>query len=157
MATVDKLATIPPELMAEMKEHADRASRGIRDPEDMRNALERMDSMREMMQETDIAVQLIREGRDALREIGNLAHQIEAVLAACNSEIGFGGHRGFWEIKWTGPHNTVGKWILMGLQCRWAPYIRNHGPGQGQLPMRTLRPLGIAYLTHEAVPVREGR
>lgn len=28
-------------------------------------------------------------------------------------------------------------WILTGLPSRWAPYDRNHGPGQGQLPVRT--------------------
>src|ERR1700710_3082762 len=47
---------------------------------------------------------------------------------------------------------AVGIWILTGLQCRWAPYDRDHDLGQGQLPVSTLRPLGIANLTRGAVP-----
>lgn len=47
-----------------MRGRADRAARGIRDPEDMRKASERMDRMREAMPETNIAVELIREARD---------------------------------------------------------------------------------------------
>jgi hypothetical protein len=38
---------IPPEVMAELQEAAERAARGIRDPEAMRRACERMDRMRE--------------------------------------------------------------------------------------------------------------
>ena len=48
---------------------------------------------------------------------------------------------------------AVGVWILTGLQCRWAPYNQGHDPGQGQLPVSTIRPLGIANLTHETVSV----
>ena len=37
---------------------------------------------------------------------------------------------------------AVGVWILTGLQCRWAPYDRDHGPGQGQLPVSTIKAPG---------------
>lgn len=37
---------------------------------------------------------------------------------------------------------TVGVWILTGLQCRWAPYDRNHGSNQGQLPVSTIKAPG---------------
>jgi hypothetical protein len=40
---------------------------GVRDPEKMRRAGERMDRMREEMEPTDIAVQLIREVRGEAR------------------------------------------------------------------------------------------
>jgi hypothetical protein len=59
---------IPPEVMAELQEAADHAARGIRDPEKMRQAAERMDRMREEMRqrvgEVEWAVELIRETRD---------------------------------------------------------------------------------------------
>lgn len=61
-------STIPPEIMAELQEAADRAARGIRDPEAMREACERMDRMREELRqkygEMSVAVDLIREVRD---------------------------------------------------------------------------------------------
>jgi hypothetical protein len=63
-----KSDTIEPGLMAEMQERADRAARGIRDPEAMRAARLRMDRMREGFRarhgEVDLAVGLIREVRD---------------------------------------------------------------------------------------------
>jgi hypothetical protein len=69
MATIEKPASIPPELMVELEQAIDRAVRGIRDPEAMRQACERMDRMRE---ETfrkhgllDIGVPAIRELRDS--------------------------------------------------------------------------------------------
>jgi len=37
------------------------------------------------------------------------------------------------------------KWILTGLQCRWAPYVRGHGPGQGQLPVSNIKAPGHRY------------
>lgn len=59
---------IPPELMAEVQAAVDRAVAGIRDPEAMRLACERMDRLREELHqkfgEMNIAVDLIREGRD---------------------------------------------------------------------------------------------
>jgi hypothetical protein len=69
MSTVEKPPTISPEIMADLQEAADKAAKGIRDPEKMRQACERMDRMRE---ETfrkfgvlDIGVPAIRELRDA--------------------------------------------------------------------------------------------
>jgi len=63
-----KPAGIPPEMMADLEEAARYAAAGIRDPEVMRRAAERMDRMREEMRqrvgEVELAVQLIREGRD---------------------------------------------------------------------------------------------
>ena len=61
-------ATIPPELLAELQEAVDRVVKGVRDPEAMRKACERMDQMREEMRrrvgEVEVAVDLIREIRD---------------------------------------------------------------------------------------------
>src|SRR5580692_3954206 len=51
---------------------------------------------------------------------------------------------------------AVGTGSSRACRCRWAPYSQDHDPGQGQLPVSTLRPLGITNLTHEAVPVRLG-
>jgi hypothetical protein len=68
MATIERPSAIPPEILAEMQERAERAARGLRDPEDARRACERMDRMREELRqrvgETDIAVALVREARD---------------------------------------------------------------------------------------------
>lgn len=54
--------------LTELQETLDRARRGVRDPEAMRKAAERMDRMREEMRErvgiVDLAVPLIRESRD---------------------------------------------------------------------------------------------
>jgi hypothetical protein len=59
---------IPADLMSELRAATDRAARGIRDPEIMRRAAERMDRMREDLRrrtgDLDVAVDLIREGRD---------------------------------------------------------------------------------------------
>ncbi len=68
MNTAEMIAGIPDELLVEMQEAADRASKGVRDPEVMRLACERMDQMREDLRrragDLDIAVELIREARD---------------------------------------------------------------------------------------------
>ena len=68
IATIEKPSATPPEILAEMRERAERAASGLHDPEDTRRACERMDRMREEMRqrfgETDIAVALIREARD---------------------------------------------------------------------------------------------
>ena len=68
MATDLNTPAIPHELLAEMQERAQRAARGIRDPDDARKACERMDRMREELRErigeTNLAVELIREARD---------------------------------------------------------------------------------------------
>ena len=66
MATVEKLAeiTVDPEVQAAI----DRALEGVRDPDSMRQAAERMDRMREEMRarvgDVNLAVPLIREIRD---------------------------------------------------------------------------------------------
>jgi hypothetical protein len=66
--TVEKSSIIPPEVMAELKEAADRAAKGIRDPETMRKACDRMDRMREEIYREhgllDIGVPAIRALRD---------------------------------------------------------------------------------------------
>jgi hypothetical protein len=68
MSAVLKPPTIPPELMAELQERAERAARGHIDPETRRMARERMDRMREEFRrrhgEVNLAVELIREARD---------------------------------------------------------------------------------------------
>ena len=57
------------DLLAELRAATGRAARGVRDPEVMRRACERMDRMREEVRQRagdlDIPVDLIREGRDA--------------------------------------------------------------------------------------------
>lgn len=66
MATVEKLAeiTVDPEVQAAI----DRALEGVRDPDSMRRAAERMDRMREEMRarvgNVNLAVPLIRETRE---------------------------------------------------------------------------------------------
>jgi hypothetical protein len=59
---------IPADLMSELRAATERAARGIRDPEVMRRACERMDRMREELRrragDLDVAIDLIREGRD---------------------------------------------------------------------------------------------
>lgn len=59
---------IPAEVLADLEEAARYAASGVRDPEVMRRACERMDSMREEIRKNqgvlDVAVSLIREIRD---------------------------------------------------------------------------------------------
>ena len=59
---------IPPELLADLEEAAHYAASGVRDPEIMRRACERMDRMREETRKKqgvlNVAVSLIREIRD---------------------------------------------------------------------------------------------
>jgi hypothetical protein len=68
MDAVLRSPTVPPELMAELQERAERAALGLIDPETRRIARERMDRMREEFRrshgEVNVAVELIREGRD---------------------------------------------------------------------------------------------
>ncbi|HET6572791.1 MAG TPA: hypothetical protein VFG68_04250 [Fimbriiglobus sp.] len=56
---------IPADVMAELREATERAAQGVRDPEVMRRACERMDRMRDELRshvgELDVAVDLIRE------------------------------------------------------------------------------------------------
>lgn len=68
MIHTDDPPDIDPEVMAELRAAVANAIKGVRDPEAMRKAAERMDRMREEMRErvgeVEIAVELIREGRD---------------------------------------------------------------------------------------------
>jgi hypothetical protein len=67
MKTIDT-HFLPPEIMAELKDAADRAASGIRDPEAMHQAGERMDRVREEIRQrhgtVELAVSLIREVRN---------------------------------------------------------------------------------------------
>jgi hypothetical protein len=67
METTERNSAIPPEIMAELQEAATRAASGVRDPEAMRRACERMDRIREENKkkfgEADIGVQIIRQLR----------------------------------------------------------------------------------------------
>ncbi len=72
MSTMNETETesvFTPEVMAELQRLADDAARGIRDPERMRRAAERMDRMREETYRKhgllDIGLPAIRELRDA--------------------------------------------------------------------------------------------
>jgi hypothetical protein len=60
--------TLPPEVMAELQEAAEKAAAGVRDSEAARQACERMDRMREQLRqargEMNVAVDLIREARE---------------------------------------------------------------------------------------------
>ncbi len=68
MTTTEESRKIPPEVMAELEEAARLALSGIRDPEAMGRACERMDRMREEVRKKhgllDIGVPAIRELRD---------------------------------------------------------------------------------------------
>ena len=41
-----------------------------------------------------------------------------------------------------GTATAVGCGSSRACKCRWAPYIRGHGPGQGQLPVSTIKAPG---------------
>ncbi len=66
--TIEPHPTISPEDMADLESAIADVIRGVRDPEKMRRAAERMDRMREEMRqrvgEGEWAVQLVRESRD---------------------------------------------------------------------------------------------
>lgn len=68
MNTTEIKSGIPDEVLAEMQEAADRAARGIRDPEAMRQALESLNHLREDIRQrhglVDIVVPCIRELRN---------------------------------------------------------------------------------------------
>ena len=68
MATTGSNSLIPPQIMAELQAAADRAAKGIRDPQIMAKACERMDRLREEIHRQhgilDIGVPAIRELRD---------------------------------------------------------------------------------------------
>jgi hypothetical protein len=73
MATETKVTGIPPVLMAELQLAADNTAQGIRDPEEMRKAFERMDQLREKIRTKhgvlDIGVPAIRELRGELPDV----------------------------------------------------------------------------------------
>ena len=60
--------SIDTSIMTELQEAADRAAKGIRDPEAMRKALRRLNATREEIRNRvgtlDVAVDLIRSARD---------------------------------------------------------------------------------------------
>jgi hypothetical protein len=68
MSTNIETPAIPDDVLAEIRQRAARAYRGIRDADDVRKACERMGRMREELKERlgeiDLAVELIREARD---------------------------------------------------------------------------------------------
>ena len=68
MSTFEKSSAIPPELIAEMQERAERAVRGVINREARRIARQRMDRMREEFRrrhgEVNLSVELIREARE---------------------------------------------------------------------------------------------
>jgi hypothetical protein len=61
--------SISAESMARLQDAASKAARGVRDPEEMRKAFERMDRLREKIRQQhgllDIAVPAIRDLRDS--------------------------------------------------------------------------------------------
>ena len=65
---LENIRSIPPEFLSELELAVDRLIKGIRDPEAMNRACERMDRMREEMRqrvgEVEVAVDLIREARE---------------------------------------------------------------------------------------------
>jgi len=68
MDTIDE-TLISHEVMAELREAADKAAKGLRDPDAARQACERMDRMREknrkLFGDQDIGVEIIRAMRDS--------------------------------------------------------------------------------------------
>lgn len=68
MNTTETAAGIPEDIKAQLRETLDDLMKGIRRPEKMRAACERMDRMREenrkLFGEQNIAVELIRQTRD---------------------------------------------------------------------------------------------
>jgi hypothetical protein len=68
MNTTETVPGIPPDLAAEFREAVDDLAKGIRRPDKMKAACERMDRMREenrrLFGEQNIAVELIRQTRD---------------------------------------------------------------------------------------------
>lgn len=66
------MKTIELQELAELRQAAELAARGVRDPEEMRKACERMDRMREENRKRfgaqDVAVDIIREMRGPLGE-----------------------------------------------------------------------------------------
>src|SRR5215475_16140712 len=51
------------------------------------------------------------------------------------------------EPRWPSEHRS-----RVPYESRWAPYVRTHEPGQGQLPEGSIRPRGLCLLTRPAAP-----
>lgn len=68
MSTTDIAMGVPPELATEFREALDDLAKGVRRPEKMRSACQRIDRLREenrkVFGEQNIAVSLIRQARD---------------------------------------------------------------------------------------------
>jgi hypothetical protein len=68
MPNTESNSLIPAQVMAELQEAAERAAKGIRDPESMSKACDRMDRLREEIRQKhgilDIGIPAIRELRD---------------------------------------------------------------------------------------------
>jgi len=68
MSPTETTPGIPPDLATEIREALDDLAKGIRRPEKMQAACERMDRLREenrqLFGEQDIAVELVRQARD---------------------------------------------------------------------------------------------
>ncbi len=68
MNTTETVAGVPPDLAAEFQEALDDLARGVRRPEKIQAACERMDRLREenrrLFGEQNISVELIRQTRD---------------------------------------------------------------------------------------------
>lgn len=68
MSTADTTTGYPPDVRAELEEAIQRVLSGVRDPEAMKRACERMDRMREENRRKfgvqNIAVDLIRDARE---------------------------------------------------------------------------------------------
>ena len=68
MATLQQTHRLPPEIFAELRDAAQRVANGVRNPEIVRRACERMDRLRDEIQQKhgtlDIGVPAIRELRD---------------------------------------------------------------------------------------------
>src|SRR5437868_1100472 len=47
--------------------------------------------------------------------------------------------------KADGTASAVGFGSSRACSCRWAPYVRGHGPGQGQLPVSTIKAPGHRF------------
>jgi hypothetical protein len=64
----ETIASLPPDLAAEFQEAVEDLAKGVRRPEKMQSACERMDRLREenrrLFGEQDSAVELIRQTRD---------------------------------------------------------------------------------------------
>src|ERR1700733_1827925 len=96
-------------------------------------------------------------GLDPATQPASVCERNESLSAADAGALGGrlkGGHGERYRMKEAdGTASTVGTGSSRAYSCRWAPCSQDHDPGQGQLPVRKLRPLGIAILTRGAAHV----